>query len=456
MFEENNPYDIPRSIKRDKAFSILIHSDSLSNEIKSCSGVIKTIDELNQFDEINVVFSPTKNDELRKVIEENYNSEMGIYKLENKYIVFESKNYSAVIKILLKECYEDQFKKVKNTSLDKIDLMTIVNNMFDLIILKEEDIKQLNPNKKLICEDDVLEQVRLYMLNQKLFYIKERYTTDETFYYIYKYKKVFMYYQYLWSVLCEADSELKKHKLFEYADSLSTRLEFYCRACDQTKIECLKSPNNLTASYTKYNFGYLILIMTGIYDNLAWIINDIYDMNIRKEEVGLKIPIKLLKEYKKSKFLERLTLKDKELAAFIADDLTQKYIHIIYPIRDSLVHRNFFNSIHYVNKAKGIEKNLIKVPQIIYEKVKEFGAVNIDYIDSFIILDEVYIEPYKFIELLDKIFVETVNKILSGIDLNILIDKLSLQGKQRVINSFEKYDSGLHNFFNLNYRPIYF
>jgi hypothetical protein len=457
MIEKNNPYDVARSTKRDKAFNILIHSDSLSNEIKSHDEIIKTIDELNQFDEINVVFNPTKDHELKNAIEENYNSEIGTYKFKDNFVIFESKNFSGIIKILFKECYEEQFKKVNNTSLDKIDLMTMEDDMFDLIVLQEEDIKQINSDNKLIDKSDALEQVRLYMINQKLFYLKKGYSIDETFYYIYRYKKVFRYYQYLWSVVCETNSEIKNDRLIEHTDSLSTRLEFYCRACDQTKIECLRSPNNLTASYMKYNFGYLILIMTGIYDNLAWIIKDIYQLNSIKEmEVGIKIPIKLLKDGKKNYFLEKLNLKDEALAAVISDDLTQKCIHLIYPIRNALVHRDFFNSVHYSNKSKGIEKNLIKVPQRTYENFKAMNTVNMNYLDSFILLDGVYIEPYKFIEFLDKIFISTVNEILNKIDLNLLISKLSPQGKERIEQCFKNYDSGLYNFLNLNCKPIYF
>ncbi|MBN3345515.1 hypothetical protein CF050_01120 [Clostridium botulinum] len=456
MFGKNNPYDIERSIKRDKAFNILIQSDSLGSEIKSCCQVVKIIDELNQFDEINVIFSPTQNNELRKVIKKNYNSEIATYKLENKYIIFKSENFSEIIKVLLKECYEKQFNKVKNTNLDKIDLMTIQSDRFDLIVLGEEDIKQLEPNNKLICKNDVLEKVRLYMINQKLFYIKKAYSIDETFYYIYRYNKVFPYFRYLYIVLCERKSGIKNDKLFEYANSLSTRLEFYCRACDQTKIECLRTPNNLTKSYIKYNFGYLIIIMTGIYDNLAWIINDIYKLNIRREDICMKIPIKLLKKCKKNSFLEKLSLKDKKLAEFISNDLTQKCIHLIYPIRDSLVHRNFFDSVFYCNKCKGRKNNLIKVPKIVYDIFKGIYIFNSNYLDSFIISNGVYIEPYKFIQFLDEIFVSKVNEILNRINLNSLINELSQEERERIKQCFKKYESGLYKFLDLDFKPIYF
>ena len=78
----------------------------------------------------------------------------------------------------------------------------------------------------------------------------------------------------------------------------------------------------------KYNFGYLILIMTGIYDNLAWIIKYIYKLNISRENVNIKIPVKLFKDHKKKFFLEKLNLQDKVLTAFISDDLKIGRAHV--------------------------------------------------------------------------------------------------------------------------------
>lgn len=455
---KDNPYDIPRSFKKSEKFNILIHSDSISSEIKACSGKIEAIDKLNQLDEINVVFNPTEDVELRKIIENKYNSEIGSYKIKGNFMCFESKNFSGIVKILSKESYEEQFEKVNNTKLKQIDLTTMYNDMFDLVIVSAEDINQIKPDNRLTCINSVLELVRLYMINQKLFYVTKGYTIDETFYYIYRYKKIFYKYQYLWSAVCEMDSEIEKDDLMKYCDSLSTRLEFYCRACDQTKIECLKKPSNLTASYIKYNFGYLILIMTGIYDNLAWIINELYELNITDGlKVGIKIKKSLMNQNKKNYFLEELTSKDNKLAEFISDESIQNYIHLLYPIRDSLVHRDFLKSVQYCNKDNKIEKNLIKIPKIVYEDLKKIAITKNNYLDSFIVLDKIYyIEPYKFIEVMDDIFVRIVNNILREVDLSRITDKLSDKGKENFKQCIEKYESGLYEFFDLKIQPIYF
>lgn len=440
-----NPYDDVHS-KVEQPLSILINTDSLELDIRKHSKNIQKLCAIDKLDEIWIVFSPTENKELELLIKKEYECEIGKYDFKDNLIGINYSHYQSGIMYTWKDSFENKLKKVNNSKLNSIDLciMEDKDSKFDFFVMSNDDLDKVNNHSKAVDIDDIIEKIRLFMLNKYCFYVRKQYKIDETFYYLYRYKKTFSEYQRIWGNVCNIRG------ISEWADSLAQRFEFYCRASDKTKIECLKTPNNTTASHIKYNFSYLILIMTGIYDNLAWIMNIIYDLEIDKNKVGIKIPTKFLNNNKLTDYLKCLKDKNNELVEYISSPLTQKYIHLLYPIRDALVHRDFFNSVHFVNENEKIEKNLVRVPLEVYNICGEldiFKKGNSKFI--FKLGDEVFVEPYKFITIIGNIFENLVNDILSKLELKTLLSKYQ--------RSEEEYDTeNMSEFLGLKCEPLYF
>lgn len=442
MEKITNPYD-DVWLKVEQPLCILINTDSLAEDIKQHSEKIQKLCNINELNEVWVVFSPTEDKELEELIQNEYQCEIGKYDANEKFIGINYSHYQSIVMYIWKDSFENKLKKVNNSNLNSIDLsiMEDEDSEFDFVVMSLNDLGKIGNYCKAVDIDDIIEKIRLFMLNKHCFYVSKHYKIDETFYYLYRYKKTFSEYQRIWGNVYNIRG------ISEWVDSLAQRFEFYCRASDKTKIECLKAPNNTTASHIKYNFSYLILIMTGIYDNLAWIISIIYDLEIDKNRVGIKIPTKFLNNNKLTDYLRSLKDKNKELVEYISSPLTQKYIHLLYPIRDALVHRDFFNSVHFVNEKEKFEKNLVRIPLEVYNICGELDIFKSKCIYK--LGDEVFVEPYEFITIIGNIFENLVNDILSKIELKTLLSKYE--------RNEEEYDiKNLSKFLGLKCEPLYF
>jgi len=92
------------------------------------------------------------------------------------------------------------------------------------------------------------------------------------------------------------------------------------------------------ATQYEYDFAFSILLVTGIFDNLAWLICKIYEIELSKMDIKLIIP----DEEKKRKFIKAVEEKCSCLSDFLSMELTQAKISLVYPIRDTVVHLSFW------------------------------------------------------------------------------------------------------------------
>ncbi len=69
-------------------------------------------------------------------------------------------------------------------------------------------------------------------------------------------------------------------KIMNQFYSLSQRLEFICRGTDKVSYFSLKYANNHTQNNALYHLGYLIMLITGAFDDLAWILDTITKQDI--------------------------------------------------------------------------------------------------------------------------------------------------------------------------------
>ncbi len=121
---------------------------------------------------------------------------------------------------------------------------------------------------------------------------------------------MFYTYQKLWSIAVKSNMVNGEVKIFEMSSSLSTRLEYYVRTYDKFCIECLKTSNNDTSVYMHYYFNYMIILITGTFDNLAWIISELYDLKLNRMKIVLKKNDNEMNGNKDSAFIKSLRMVD--------------------------------------------------------------------------------------------------------------------------------------------------
>ena len=336
---KGHPFEIS-CLANNNALKILINSNSLHQLIVSKDSDLQKLCWRAKLAFIQVVFTPPKIESDSEIIKEFLECEIGQYKLERGNIVFkDSINCVPVFEIGSRDFDELKSELIPNTRINMLDYFMMKNcehyNSFTYFVFDKIDLDITGLEKlNLIDLFHANEIERLFLVNCKEFYYSVNGKTDEMGYYNSRYKMLFPEFQRIWSIICAGDTN---PEIFNWIDSLSTRLELFCRAIDQIKIECLKPANNTVSSHIKYHFGYLVLLIAGTFDNLAWFINIKYGLELGKHDVDLR-------KDEKNAFLNKLEKDNPELAFFISDLHRQRFINMLYPLRDCLVHREFFKS----------------------------------------------------------------------------------------------------------------
>ncbi|MEC0090600.1 hypothetical protein [Paenibacillus macquariensis] len=452
MYNEN-PFDRDMSDIIKPVISIFIHSNKLKADILVEESNVSKILKLGIFPFINVVCSPTED----TILVEKLQEYQGVKLTEYSYCDNEKKNFFTLKsenfeKIVLFGEEDKKNIKYKNSDISLLDIFAAEE--FDYFVINDEnpilndDIKS---QKNLVSPKYGMELIRLLLVNNKLFFVGKNFTVNEGYYYLYRFKTLFKKYQYAWSVVVSANSVISDD-FFEQFSSLSQRLEFLCRTYDNLSFHDLKKANNDTQKNTLYHFAYFIMLVTGIFDDLAWIIKHLYELNLSKMEIGIKIP-----ENKEStKFLNNLKLVNMPIYDYLTDVDTRNLIQLFYPLRDTLQHRSFLSGVRVKNNSKNIDKNLFAVPQKTVELIKNSSVT----IDDFGIVENIgdsyYLDAHLFSYKAIQVVADIVNTNLSLIDLERILALLDEASILSLEQSNKDYENGLGAYLGWGSEPVYF
>ncbi|MQR93680.1 hypothetical protein [Fictibacillus phosphorivorans] len=447
---KKTPFD--RSRSEESLLKILIHTDSIANDLSNKDRIIVSLLQMYHFPFLEIHFTPTNNKHALMVM-----SEYGIEPIQycfhedtRSHVSLRNANYESIISFhnrkdnLMREINEKSKVKV-------IDLFARNDEFYDyFIVAKEDGIYQTKSKRATdIPPEEVIELIRILLVNLGYFYVNPRFKINEGYYYLYRFKKLFSEFQPAWSIVVSGHGCGISDEIMNQFDSLSQRLEFICRATDKVSYFALKYANNDTQDNTLYHLGYLIMLITGAFDDLAWILTYIYDLRLSKMEVVLKEPLK------KKRFYEQLMEKNKKLHDFLTSDYTQNVIKMYYPIRDALQHRQFvkgmkFSSSNgYENNVFALPKHTVNIMENITEDSKEYGLV-FSHQDSFLFDSHVFAS--KTMENITYI----VNNTLVLIDWERIIASLPAEKIGQVRDSQKKFEEGLSNYLGIGEKPLYF
>lgn len=311
---------------------------------------------------------------------------------------------------------------------------------FDYIVAKGNSLSVLKTNQ-FISADYAMELIRILLVNLGIFKITPNSTFDEVGYYLYRYKRIFDRYQYAWTVAVKAkDSDFppdaKKH-----LESLATRLEYVCRASDKISYYSLQNPGNDTKAKTAYHFSYMILLATGIFDDLAWIIKYLNGLQMGRKQVDLRDTKDLC---------DKLENNNNALQHYLTNDSTQYRIKLFYPMRHKFMHREFIKSMGYINPSKDYKKNLFSIPSEVVEIIKsEFEEEELEKWGLVNLGTKTFMEAHFFSKKAMKVLREIVNEILGIIDWDEYVDGLSEEDKKEIKDSHKRYEESLAHFLRM-------
>ena len=194
------------------------------------------------------------------------------------------------------------------------------------------------------------EVLRLFLIANEDFSFTERFETNEHLYYIYRHKVMFRKFQGFWSASVARGGEL------EWEGALDNRLQLIALGLDKVRIDMLKRQDNTRAMYLQYHMGYLLLLITGTFDNLAWIINNLYQLDFDKMKIDIV----------KREFFNAVSSKSNRMARILSDENIKRRVLAIRELRDRVVHRDFIKTISTIEQD---EKTYIWIDEIAANKL---------------------------------------------------------------------------------------
>lgn len=188
------------------------------------------------------------------------------------------------------------------------------------------------------------------------------------------------------------------------------------------------------------------MLSTGIFDDLAHIITEFYQLIVRKRtDVSLQIP----QGNKPTRFYETLKPKNADLHRLLTAEETQREINAFYPIRDSLIHRELLKGVHYGLFPGG--KNLFELSD---EAVESLGTVS--GTSTYIVrLHKPCLDPL-FVTWAQKMLIRLVNDVLSSMSWNSMCETLPADVQSEISESNREFEQGVGRFLGWQAEPLYF
>ena len=221
-----------------------------------------------------------------------------------------------------------------NKMAEKCILHNRLSDLFDYIVASDTWCEGHSEYKNITSYTEAKNILRLFLIQKKDFEIVNNFYVNESIYYIYRHKELFREYQNLWSSILKS----KNNTDIDTANALGNRLLLFSMCMDNASIEAYKKQNNITAMHLKYHVSYLLLLITGSFDNLAWLINNLYGLGF---ETNKRKQIDLInKDFRKA-----VEQKSSLLHNILSESDFINQVDAIRELRDRIVHRNFIDTV---------------------------------------------------------------------------------------------------------------
>jgi hypothetical protein len=384
-----------------------IHSDSLKKANEEYGEVVDTFLKCSEFDGISMLATPTTDSKwstsYKRISHLNYEDHGGKsfvakYKTLNaeKSVLF----YDTVPREMISEPYgcqtdSTEFKEIECAFHDLLAFEAISRNNADSILVSQSPYLleknvwiQKRFEVKILSFLQALEYIDLYLRrnDSTFYYVAPHHTIrgGNASYYWFLLRDLLQAFTDAWSIsVFGADIIQNGRRIQKMLQGFASKFENAFYSSDRITIEYMKRPNNSTQWEMLYNLNYFCMLVTGIFDLLAWLTVYRYSMPIHQPyQVSIHITNH---KSKGARFVSAVAKNNPPLASFIA--MMQDFIHMFYPMRDSIQHRQPVGGAQFEQANEGWTVSLATLEQDAFDSVKiidkaeqpftKFGLLNI-------------------------------------------------------------------------------
>lgn len=343
----------------DYTLLVVIHSDSLKKANSEDNIVIDTFLKCSELDEILMLVTPTTDldwlEPYKRIVfikYEDHGDKSFVAKYKTQ--IFETgvlfHNYlPKELIISLYGCQEDspEFIEASKAFHDLLAFEAISRNKMDAIFVSQSPYLleknvwiQKRFEVKILSFLQALEYIDLHLrkLDPNIYYAAPRYQIKggNAFYYWFLLRKLIPEFARAWSISVFGKNYIQNGgKIQNTLRGFASKFEDALYSSDRIAIEYMKPPNNLTEWEMLFYLNYFCMLVTGIFDLLAWLVVYRYSIPIKtRHEVSIHITNH---KSKAAKFVGSIARYNPPLASFIVTK--QSFIHMFYPMRNAIQHK---------------------------------------------------------------------------------------------------------------------
>lgn len=229
---EQNPFD--RDLRSVPLMRFVLHSTSLADEMLSEDSPAHRLVKVNCLKEIEVIPLPTDKNNLRRRFSDNGLVFTEYFSHESKVVLKVSDGSIHNVIPFTNRIPENLWDPlIDNSNVTLADLFA--SNIGDYLVVSktEPSLKCKVARNSIVTSEQALEMVRIILTAHSRFYVGARIPISESFYYLYRFRKLFKGFHYVSTVAAHAYGKELSERIHDYVVSLGTRLDFICRAYDK-------------------------------------------------------------------------------------------------------------------------------------------------------------------------------------------------------------------------------
>jgi hypothetical protein len=355
MFDdtEHNPFE--RTSDQGPLLTIVVHTASFEEAILAENPLIKRFLRLPH-ERCRVVWTPTTNEEVRRWLRRTSWGEISEYEVNGEWLDIRKPSVVRHRIPYLGDLHRPAETGSRVTVLD--ELFTHPRSV-DLFVVADGDPFLLrDPRRRVyVGPEDAFNLVRVLATKRQ---------SEDSFYFQFRASKLFPAADLPRVAMGVARDHGFPQGLREQIESFRHRIELILRAADQVAYHSLRRPDGRAASECGYHLAYFIMVVTALFDELAWTIAHRYGLKLSAPQMVLR------QRPKDDAFFRKIQAINSDLHTFLVDPATQAVIRLFYPARDQVQHRT-------VLAAKLIEKPaprrvLAQLPDDTFEEIEALSA----------------------------------------------------------------------------------
>lgn len=426
-------------MSNDNKLLMGVHSKSLSGAVKTDKKVVDVFLECAKMKECLVLATPTAdasvlsmlNPEIVRVSYENRGNGTLIATYGRARTVFydippgmitslygfkeDSTNFEET-----KDAFRDlsAFEAISRWHKDESIFVTQNSNLLEknVWVQKRFDTKILSLAQALEYFDLYLKKRDLYYLNP---YLGE--VDGKAFHYWFLLKDLVPKFAEAWSISVFGQDVIQNgQNIRDVLTGLADKFENALYSSDRIAMEYTKRPANSTKWEMLYNFNYFCLLVTGIFDLLAWLTVHRYSIQIRRRE---QVSIRITSSGSKgAKFVAVISKHNSPLASLI--EAKKDFINLFYPLRNAIAHREPVRGPQFEDRSEGWIASLADIKQDALAAIQridqprhqftKWGLLNIPGIGDLL-------EPHRFTREALRNLMDFANAYIELLDLPSLI-----------------------------------